>query len=102
MPLNTTPPTWTFELKGCGNVACDTGTRPGMYVSASNTWLTPIVRIKRRTGDLLRRRTGAMTKRSTSRPVAIPTTMHTTKESHQFQPQSLTTFRSNRADSTPS
>ena len=23
MPLNTTPPTWTFELKGCGNVACE-------------------------------------------------------------------------------
>ena len=30
MPLNTTPPSWTFELNGCGNGAVDVGIRPGI------------------------------------------------------------------------
>ena len=77
MPLKTTPPTCTFELNGCGNGADDVGTRPGMYVSASSTWLTPIVRIKRRTGALVLRRTGAMMNRSTSMPVSDPHNKHT-------------------------
>ena len=71
-------------------------------MSASNTWLTPMVRIRRRTGDLVLRRTGPMMNRSTSRPVAMPTMTHGTKEIHQFQPQSLTTLRSKTAESTPS
>ena len=49
-------------------------------MSARSTWLTPIVRIRRRTGDLVLRRTGPMMNRSTSRPVAIPRIKHGTNE----------------------
>ena len=78
------------------------GERLGMYVSASKSCDTPRESRSSLMGELLRARSGATRKRSTTKPVSTPTAMAMRNATHQFQPQSITHLAVSSADSVPS